>query len=106
MYKIAYIGSKLDAPGMKALGIDVRECDRTCDVPNTLKELAKSGKYAVILISSQLAAEVPAEDIEKLKTRRLSIVPIPGSGGNFDLIQEEVSGLTKGAIGKEIKISS
>jgi vacuolar-type H+-ATPase subunit F/Vma7 len=105
MYKIAFIGPKLEALGLKALGIETRECDAPQDAMAILRDLTKGGEFAVIFISSQLASEMPTDEIELLKTKTLSIIPISGSKGSFDLIGDGLSSLTKGAIGKEIKIS-
>jgi len=105
MYSIAYVGPKSESLGLRALGIETRECNNPLAALNHIKNLVKSGKIAIIFVDS-IIAEKMSEEIEKLKTGIIAIIPIAGSIGSFEQVTEIVSGLSKEAIGKEIKIKS
>lgn len=107
MYKIAFIGPKLESLGLLALGVESRVAKNPAEAIDHLKELLKSKEYAIIFIAEYLAAEISSE-IKSLRgdSAAATIVPISDSRGSFGLGSDIISLLTKKALGKEIKIST
>ena len=106
MYKMAFIGPKLESLGLLALGVESRVVKNPAEALQNLKDLLKNKEYAIIFIAEYLAAEISSE-IEGLRKDSvgITIVSIPDSRGSFGLGSDIISSLTKKALGKEIKIS-
>lgn len=79
MYKIAVLGDRDSVLGFKALGLDTFFVESADEARHTLHQLAKE-TYAIIYITEQLAADIPA-DIARYKT---TVTP----GGDFDPRQD------------------
>jgi len=97
---MAFIGPGNAALGLKALGFETRACDGACDAAGHLKDLAGNKDLAVIFIASHIAAEMEAEEFSGLKA---TVIPLPVSRGDFGPLRENMSRLTREAIGRRIK---
>lgn len=84
MYKIAVLGDRDSVLGFKALGLDTFFVESADEARHTLHQLAKE-TYAIIYITEQLAADIPA-DIARYKTTATpAVILIPGKTGSLGL---------------------
>ncbi|MBD5132757.1 MAG: V-type ATP synthase subunit F [Clostridiales bacterium] len=80
--KIAVIGDSESATAFLAIGAAVYKVDNEYAAADTLREISKSGEYAVILVTENYAAKMEAL-MQKLKSKTYPVVlSIPGSMGS------------------------
>ncbi len=101
MYKIGVIGDKDSVLGFKAVGLDVFPCGRSEEAKKVLHRLA-AGEYAIIYVTEDLAAQMPAE-IDRYKDAKLpAIIPLPGRGGASGAGMDNVRKAVERAVGADI----
>lgn len=101
MHKIGVIGDKDSVLGFKAIGLYVFPVATTEQAENTLKKLAKDD-FAVILITEQVAMQIP-ETINRYKTTPFPVViPIPNNSGSTGFGIRNVKADVEKAIGADI----
>ena len=100
-YRIAVLGDKDSVLGFKALGLDVFPAETVEEAKQTLHQLAKE-TYAIIYITEQLAADIPA-DIARYKTTVTpAVILIPGKTGSLDLGAQALQSAVERAVGADI----
>lgn len=101
MYKIGVLGDRDSVLGFRALGLDVFPVENITEARQTLHRLAKD-QYAVIYVTEQLAAEMPAE-IDSYKDELTpAIILIPGRDGSLGLGSSALQSAVERAIGSGI----
>lgn len=101
MYKIAVLGDRDSVMGFKALGLDTYFVETTEEARHTLHRLAKE-TYAIIYITEQLAAAIPA-DIAKYKTEVTpAVILIPGKTGSLGIGAQSLQSAIERAVGADI----
>lgn len=102
MYKVAVIGRNADVLGFMALGFRVADVADADSARAALHRLAKSGEYAVLFITEDLAAEI-AEDIGKYADHPLpAIVPIPSAGADTGYGMKAITDAVERAVGADV----
>lgn len=102
MYKVAVIGKSSDVLGFMALGFSVSSVTDTASARTALHKLARSGEYAVIFITEDLAAEL-AEEIAKYADARLpAIVAIPSAGSDTGYGMKAITEAVERAVGADV----
>ena len=102
MYKIAVIGDRDSVLGFMALGFSVHEADDVSSASETLRELVKSGEYAVIFLVENYA-KLMEEDMAKYKNMPLpAITVIPGSNGSEGYGMNNIKSAVERAVGADI----
>ena len=112
LYSIAIIGQKDVILGFKAIGITAVNANTSEDALNALKELksekvTEAGierpKYAIIMLTEDLAKDFPEEDYKKLSDDMLpSILVIPGVQGSTGFGMKKLGKIVEKAIGSNI----
>lgn len=83
MYKIGIIGDRDSVLGYMALGFSVHEAENAQIAGEELREMAKSGEYAIIFIVESYAMKL-SEQISAYKDDPLpAVICIPGKSGNI-----------------------
>ncbi len=101
MYKIAVLGDRDSIMGFKALGLDTHFVETTEEARHTLHRLAKE-EYAIIYITEQLAADIPA-DIGRYKTSVTpAVILIPGKNGSLGMAAQALQSAVERAVGADI----
>ncbi len=101
MYKIAVIGDRDSILGFQALGLDVFPLEDPAEARRLLHTLARE-EYAVIYITEQLAALLPA-DIDRYKDSVTpAIILIPGKSGSLGLGTDALQSAVERAVGADI----
>ena len=101
MYKIAAMGDKDSVLGFKALGLDTYFVETTDEARHTLHQLAKD-EYAIVYVTEQLAADIPA-DIARYKTSVTpAVILIPGKTGSLGLGAQALQSAVERAVGADI----
>jgi V/A-type H+-transporting ATPase subunit F len=101
MYKIAVLGDRDSVLGFKALGLDVFFVESTDEARHTLHQLAKED-YAIIYVTEQLAADIPA-DVDRYKNSVTpAVILIPGKGGSLGLGAQALQSAVERAVGADI----
>ena len=101
MYKIAVLGDRDSIMGFKALGLDTHFVETTEEARHTLHRLAKE-EYAIIYITEQLAADIPA-DISRYKTSVTpAVILIPGKNGSLGMAAQALQSAVERAVGADI----
>jgi V/A-type H+-transporting ATPase subunit F len=101
MYKIAVLGDRDSAMGFKALGLDVFFVESADEARHTLHQLAKED-YAIVYVTEQLAAEIPA-DIDRYKNSVTpAVILIPGKSGSLGLGAQALQSAVERAVGADI----
>jgi len=101
MHKIGVIGDKDSVLGFKAIGLYVFPVTTNEQAEETLKKLAKDD-FAVILITEQIAMQIP-ETIDRYKTTPFPVViPIPNNSGSTGFGIKNVKANVEKAIGADI----
>lgn len=99
--KLAVIGEKQIVTAFKAVGLETFFADKAEDATDILRELVKSGDYAVVFITENIAASMD-DTLQVLKKRAYTaVVPIPSleeSGYGMASIKKDV----ERAIGADI----
>lgn len=102
MYKIGIIGDRGSVLGFMALGFAVHEAQNGEEAEKKLDALVKSGEYAVIFITEDLAVATE-EAREKYKDLPLpAITVIPSSNGNKGYGMANIKNATIRAVGADI----
>lgn len=102
MYKIGIIGDRDSVLGFMALGFSVHEAQKSADAADKLYELVKSGEYAVIFITEELAVAIE-DDIAKYKDMPLpAITVIPGADGGTGYGMANIKSAVERAVGADI----
>ena len=101
MYNIAAMGDKDSVLGFKALGLDTYFVETTDEARHTLHQLAKD-EYAIVYVTEQLAADIPA-DIARYKTSVTpAVILIPGKTGSLGLGAQALQSAVERAVGADI----
>ena len=100
-YQIAVLGDKDSVRGFKALGLTVFPVDDVEQARHTLHRIAKE-EYAVVYLTEQLAAQMPA-DIARYKDELTpAIILIPGKEGSLGLGMANIKKSVERAVGADI----
>lgn len=90
MYKIGIIGPREDTLLFMALGFSVNEARDATEAAIRLHRMVKSGQYATIFITEELAREIE-QDIARYKDAPLpAITVIPGKNGSSGYGAEQI----------------
>ncbi len=102
MYKIGIIGERDSVLGFMALGFSVHEAENADIAATTLRELVKSGEYAVIYIVENYAMAL-SEEIARYKDMPLpAITVIPGMSGSTGYGMASIKNAVERAVGADI----
>ena len=100
MYKIAVMGDMDSVLGFKALGLEV--CPVTTpEGREALHRMAKEN-YAIIYMTEQLAAQLPAEIARYKDALTPAIILIPGKEGSLGIGMDNVKTAVERAVGADI----
>lgn len=102
MYKIGIIGDRDSALGFMALGFAVHEVQGREEAADKIDELVKSGEYAVIFITDDLAAVTEEERVKYKDLPLPAITVIPSSKGNIGYGMANIKNAAQRAIGADI----
>jgi len=102
MYKIAVLGDRESVMGFKALGLDVHTAETVEEARKTLHDMAKTGEYAVIYLTEQLAAEMQDEVARYKDQLTPAIILIPGKAGSLGIGMANVKSAVERAVGSDI----
>ena len=101
MYKIAVLGDRDSVMGFKALGLETFFAEDAEQARHTLHRIAKE-EYAVVYLTEQLAAQMPA-DIARYKDELTpAIILIPGKEGSLGLGMANIKKSVERAVGADI----
>ena len=102
MYKIAIIGDRDTVLGFMALGFSVHEANDAETAAKLLHTLVKSGAYAVIFLTENLAVQLE-EEMGQYKDLPLpAVVSIPGQGGSTGYGMNLIRSAVERAVGADI----
>ena len=102
MYKIGIIGERDSVLGFMALGFVVHEAGNVEEATDILERIARSGEYAVILITENYAMQME-DSIERCKDAPLpAIVSIPGKEGSQGYGMNHIRNAVERAVGADI----
>jgi V/A-type H+-transporting ATPase subunit F len=102
MYKIGVIGDRDSVLGFIALGYSVHEADNAETAGRLLSSLVKSGEYAVIFLTEELAHDLE-EQLAQYKDMPLpAVVSIPGQGGSTGYGMRNLRSAVERAVGADI----
>ena len=102
MYKIGVIGDKDSVLGFVALGYSVHEANDLEAAGRLLSTLVKSGEYAVIFLTEELAVGLE-EQLAQYKDMPLpAVVSIPGQGGSTGYGMSNLRSAVERAVGADI----
>ena len=102
MLKIGIIGDRDSVLGFMALGFSVHEADDAETASCLLRELVKSGEYAVIFLVENYA-KLMEEEIAKYKNMPLpAITVVPGSNGSEGYGMNNIKSAVERAVGADI----
>lgn len=102
MYKIGIIGERDSVLGFMALGFSVHEAENADQAEHTLRDLVKSGEYAVIFLVEHYAIALE-EELKKYKELPLpAITVIPGQSGSTGYGMASIKNAVERAVGADI----
>lgn len=102
MYKIGIIGDRDSVLGFMALGFSVHEAQGSADAADRLDQLVRSGEYAVIFVTEELALGMQ-EDMARYKDMPLpAITVIPGASGGTGYGMASIKSAVERAVGADI----
>ncbi len=102
MYSIAVMGDKDSVAGFGALGLETRFADEPAGCRKVFRQLASSGRYAVIYITEKAAAMI-GDEIDKYNEAMLpAVIRIPGVSGNTGEGIMQVKRSVEKAVGSDI----
>ena len=102
MYKIGIIGERDSVLGFMALGFSVHEAQSAERAGEILRELVKSGEYAVIYLVENYAMAL-SEELAKYKDMPLpAITVIPGRAGSTGYGMASIKSAVERAVGADI----
>ena len=101
-YKIGMIGRRDSVLGFMALGFSVHEAEEPEGAARVLSSLVRSGEYAVIFLTEELAAAME-EELEKYKDLPLpAVTSIPAQGGSTGYGMNNIRSAVERAVGADI----
>lgn len=101
-YRIAVVGDWESVMGFRALGLDTYPVTSVEEAREQVRELAKSGEYAVIYLTEQLAKDM-SDVIARYKDElRPAIILIPGREGSLGIGRESIQRAIERAVGADI----
>ena len=100
-YRIAVLGDQASVLGFKALGLDVCPVSTPEEGREALHRMAKEN-YAIIYMTEQLAAQLPAEIARYKDALTPAIILIPGKEGSLGIGMENVKTAVERAVGADI----
>ncbi|MGN1096213.1 MAG: V-type ATP synthase subunit F [Eubacteriales bacterium] len=101
MYKIGVIGDRDSVMGFMAVGFSVFTAENGNDAARIFKKIARED-FAVIYITEELAAKIPAE-IDKYKDKTLpAVILIPSKNGTTGLGMGNIKKSVERAVGADI----
>ena len=102
MYKIGVIGSAADVLCFLPLGYSVLEAEGAEGAATVLKNAVKSGEYAILFITEELAVLIE-EEIARYKDLPLpAITVIPGRAGGKGVGLASIKRAVERAVGADI----
>ncbi len=102
MYKIGIIGDRNSVLGFMAVGFAVHDVQGADEAARKISELVKSGEYAVIFITEDLA-RATEEERAKYKDMPLpAITVIPSSKGGTGYGMANIKNAVERAVGADI----
>ena len=102
MYKIGIIGERDSVLGFMALGLSVRESETVERAADALRDMAKSGEFAIIYIT-EAYAEALEPEIAKYKDSPLpAIITVPGREGSRGYGMASIKTAVEKAVGADI----
>ena len=100
MYKIAVLGDRESVMGFKALGLDVCPVSTPEEGREALHRMAKEN-YAIIYMTEQLAAQLPAEIARYKDALTPAIILIPGKEGSLGIGMSNIKKAVERAVGAD-----
>ena len=102
MYNIAMIGDRLSTQGFLALGVATFEANTGDEAALRLRDLVKSGTYAVIFVTEELLAAL-GDELSRYKDLPLpAITAIPGKNGATGYGMTALKRATERAVGTDL----
>ena len=102
MYKIGIIGDRDSVIGFMALGFAVHEVTDAESAAKRLRELVRSGEYAVLFLTEKYAMQLE-EELNQYKDLPLpAVVSIPGQGGSTGYGMNNIRSAVERAVGADI----
>lgn len=102
MYKIGIIGERDSVLGFMALGFSVHEAENADQAQQVLRDLVKSGEYAVIFLVEHYAIALE-EELARYKDMALpAITVIPGQSGSTGYGMASIKSAVERAVGADI----
>lgn len=102
MYKIGIIGDRNSVLGFMAVGFTVHEVQGADDAALKISELVKSGEYAVIFITEDLARDTEEERAKYKDMPLPAITVIPSSKGGTGYGMANIKNAVERAVGADI----
>ncbi len=101
MYRIGVIGDADSVLGFQALGLDVCPVEDLDQARQAIHRMAKEN-YAILYLTEQLAAKLPAELERYQDTLTPAIILIPGKEGSLGIGMDNVKKSVERAVGTDI----
>ncbi|MEA5039991.1 MAG: V-type ATP synthase subunit F [Clostridiaceae bacterium] len=101
MYKVAVIGDRESVLGFRALGLVTVAAATAEEAAEALHRLAKEG-CAIVYITEQLAARIPADVARYIEDPHCAVIPIPSKDGALGIGQRELHQAVERAVGADI----
>ena len=101
MYRIGVIGDPDSVLGFKALGLDVCSVEEVEQARQAIHRMAKEN-YAILYLTEQLAAQLPAEIARYKDALTPAIILIPGKEGSLGIGMANVKSAVERAVGADI----
>jgi len=102
MYKIAVLGDRDSVLGFSALGLDVFPVESGEAAARKLRELARSGLYAIIYVTETYYNELKSEMDRYKDNVTPAIILIPGADGASGIGKKAIDEAVERAIGANI----
>ncbi len=102
MHKIGIIGDRDSVLGFMALGFAVHEVQGGEEASEKISELVRSGEYAVIFITEDLAVQTEEERAKYKDAPLPAITVIPSSKGSNGYGMANIRNAAQRAIGADI----
>lgn len=102
MHKIGIIGDRDSVLGFMALGFAVHEVQGGEEAAQKISELVKSGEYAVIFITEDLAVRTEEERAKYKDIPLPAITVIPSSKGSTGYGMASIKNAAQRAVGADI----
>ncbi len=101
MYRIGVIGDADSVLGFQALGLDVCPVEDLDQARQAIHRMAKEN-YAILYLTEQLAAKLPAELERYQDALTPAIILIPGKEGSLGIGMDNVKKSVERAVGADI----